>query len=248
MTRFAGKSVIITGAGAGIGQAVAAGFVRDGAEVFAIGRSSEGLVQTRALCSGPGTLHAVQCDVTDAAGLENHFLEIIRQTGHVDLLVNNAAVQPRKLLADTNPDDWKRDVDINLGGVAFACRAAIRQFPRELPAVILNVGSFAYLGPEPQGTLYCATKAAVSAFTRALAVELAASGSALIVNEWIPGVFRTRMSGQTGEDPALAYERLVSAWSSSMNAPGGRRFEGGREVLPPRSLASRILSRLRLRR
>jgi 3-oxoacyl-[acyl-carrier protein] reductase len=106
--------------------------------------------------------------------------------------------------------------------------------------VILNVGSFAYLGPQPSSTLYCASKGAVEAFTRALAVELASTSSALIVNHWVPGVFRTQMSGNTGEDPSLAYERLLAVWGLSRGGRGGRTFEGGVEVLPPRSLKSRV--------
>jgi NAD(P)-dependent dehydrogenase (short-subunit alcohol dehydrogenase family) len=157
-------------------------------------------------------------------------------------LINNAAVYPHQMLSETTPEEWAAGVATNLSGVAYGCRAALRTFPARRPAVILNVGSFAYLGPEPLSTLYCTTKAAVSAFTRAVAVELASVGSFLIVNEWVPGVYRTRMSGNTGDDPALAFERLLAAWELSKTGPGGRTFERGNEVLPPRSLRSRLKS------
>ena len=242
MPDLAGQTVVITGAGAGIGRALAIGFVGRGAHVVAVGRSSTGLEETRQLCRGPGTLESHVADVTDASELERLFHAVVGERGRVDLLINNAAVYPREALHEMSTATWTHGVATNLNGVAYGCRAAIRAFPRDRAAVILNVGSFAHLGPEPASTLYCATKAALGAFTRALAVELAAAKSKLIVNEWIPGVYRTRMSRYTGEDPAVAFERLLVAWQASKQGPGGRTFAGAGEVLPPRSLRSRIKS------
>jgi NAD(P)-dependent dehydrogenase (short-subunit alcohol dehydrogenase family) len=242
MSESAGQTIVITGAGAGIGRALAVGFAGRGAHVVAIGRAAPGLEETKDLCVGPGTVECHVADVADAPALELLFSEIVRQRGGVDLLINGAAVYPREVLSEIAAEAWAAGVATNLSGVAYGCRAAVRTFPPNRPAVILNVGSFAYLGPEPASTLYCATKAAVSAFTRALAVELASTGSSLIVNEWVPGIYRTRMSGNTGEDPALAFERLRAVWGLSQHGPGGRTFAGGTEVLPPRSLRSRLKS------
>jgi NAD(P)-dependent dehydrogenase (short-subunit alcohol dehydrogenase family) len=242
MSESKGQTIIITGAGAGIGRALAIGFVNRGAHVVAVGRSAKGLDETRDQCAGSGSVECHLADVTDAANLEQLFSQVVRQRGGVDLLINGAAVYPRQILAETKAEEWTAGVATNLNGVAFGCRAAVRTFPSGRPAVIFNVGSFAHLGPETASTLYCATKAAVGAFTRALAVELASSGSSLIVNEWVPGVYRTRMSGNTGEDPAVAFDRLLIAWELSKQGAGGRTFEGAREVLPPRSLRSRVKS------
>jgi NAD(P)-dependent dehydrogenase (short-subunit alcohol dehydrogenase family) len=248
MVELAGQTVVITGAGAGIGQALTVGLVSSGAYVVAIGRSGPGLEQTRSQCLGPGVLETQLADVADADALEQAFARTVRQRNGIDLLINNAAVYPRQLLGETPAEAWASGVATNLNGVAYGCRAAVRTFPPDRQAVILNVGTFAHLGPEPASTLYCATKAAVSAFTRALAVELAAAGSALIVSEWIPGIYRTRMSGNTGEDPARAFERLLVVWQQSRQGRGGRVFCEAKEVLPPRSLRSRIKSRLLGRR
>ena len=242
MPDLAGQTVVITGAGAGIGRALAIGFVGRGAHVVAIGRSAQGLEETRQLCSGPGSYESHVADVTDPAGLERQLSGVVSARGGIDLLINNAAVYPRELLHQMSAETWDQGVATNLNGVAHGCRAAIRVMPQGRAAVILNVGRFAHLGPEPASTLYCATKAAVAAFTRALAVELTTAGSALIVNEWIPGVYRTRMSGYTGEEPALAFERLLATWQASKQGPGGRTFAGASEVLPPQSLRSRIKS------
>lgn len=248
MPDIAGQTVVITGAGAGIGRALAIGLVSRGAHVVAIGRGAEGLEETRRLCNGPGTITQHVVDVTDAAALERVLGTVVSQRGGIDLLINNAAVQPRESLRDMSVAAWADGVATNLSGVAFGCRTAIRLLPPDRTAVILNVGTFAYLGPEPGSTLYCSTKAAVSAFTRALAVELAAAGSKLIVNEWIPGRYRTRMSLNQGEDPTLAFEPLLAVWQASKQGSGGRTFAVAAEVLPPRSLRARIKSMLLGRR
>lgn len=240
MNDLAGKTVIITGGGAGIGQALVVGFSRLPVHVVAISRSMKGLDETRRLSQGPGTLACHAIDVRDAAALEETFRQVVQDRGAVDLLVNNAAVYPHTSFTQVEPLDWERDVGTNLNGVVYACRAAARTFPKGRPAVVLNVGSFAHRGPLPASTLYCATKAAVSAFSRAAAVDLATEGSSLIVNEWVPGIYRTQMSAYTGDEPSLAFDRLLAVWELSRQGPGGRTFEGGIEHLPPRSLKSRL--------
>ena len=245
MPNSAGQTIIITGAGAGLGRALTIGFAARGAHVVAIGRSAPGLEETRQLCAGPGIVESQTVNVTDAVALERLFGQTVAQRGGVDLLINGAAVYPHQTLSETTPDEWASGVAINLSGVVYGCRAAVRTFPPDRQAIIFNVGSFAHLAPDLGSTLYCTTKAAVSAFTRALAVELATAGSSLIVNEWVPGIFRTRMSGNTGEDPSLAFERLLTAWELSKVGKGGRTFEGNRENLPRRTLRSRLKSLLR---
>jgi NAD(P)-dependent dehydrogenase (short-subunit alcohol dehydrogenase family) len=242
MKDLTGQTVAITGAGAGIGRALTIALVNRGAHVIAIGRSAPELQETGRLCTGPGTCESHLTNVTDAAGLERIFHAAVAQRGGIDLLVNNAAVYPREPLERLTVASWSEGVATNLNGVAFGCRAAIRTFPPQRAAVILNVSSFAHLAPEPASTLYCATKAAVAAFTRALAVELAAANSRLIVNEWIPGRYRTRMGVADGDEPARAFDRLLSTWEASRAGPGGRTFFMEREVVPPRSLRSRVKS------
>jgi meso-butanediol dehydrogenase / (S,S)-butanediol dehydrogenase / diacetyl reductase len=244
MPEFDRQTVIVTGAGAGIGRALAIGFVGRGAHVVAVSRSPRGLEETRAGCSGPGTIECHTVDVTDAIALEQLFGQIVRERGSVDFLINNAAVYPHQVLSEMTPQEWSGGVATNLGGVVFGCRAALRTFPPGRTAVILNVGSFAHLGPDKGSSLYCTTKAAVSAFTRAIAAELKSLGSSLIVNEWVPGVYRTQMSGNTGEDPSVAFQRVVTVCHLSKLGEGGRTFAGDAEHLPPRSLKSRLKSLL----
>ena len=240
MNEWNGRTVVVTGAGAGVGRALVQGFVGEGAHVVAISRGAAKLEETRQGCSGPGTIETHVLDVTDAQALETLFADVVARRKSVSVLVNCAAVYPRKRLGETSPADWSADMATNVNGVVFGCRAALRTFPSDQAALVFNVGSFAYLGPEPASTLYCASKAAVSAFTRAFAVELADGGSRLSVHEWLPGMYRTQMSQFTGEDPALAFTRLLSVVTLAQQGPGGRRFAGGEELIPPRSLKSRI--------
>ncbi|MBV8405222.1 MAG: SDR family oxidoreductase [Gammaproteobacteria bacterium] len=241
------ETVVITGAGSGIGQALAVGFVGAGAHVVAISRGAERLERTRQLCAGPGSIDCQPLDVGNADGLQQLLARLVRER-NVDIVINNAAVYPRATLADMTPGEWADGVVTNLNGVAYSCRAAVRALPPERAAIIVNVGSFAYRGPQPGSTLYCATKAAVEAFTRALAVELAAAHSRLIVNHWVPGTFRTSMGVASGDDPRLAYDRLQAVLRLSRAGPGGRTFLGDAEWLPPRSLRSRVRSLLSGRR
>ncbi len=141
MSESAGGTVIITGAGAGIGRALAIGFVGRGAHVVLIGRSAQGMEETQSLCKGSGTSEYHLANVSDGGALEQIFGQIVRQRGAVDLLINNAAVYPRQTLNETSPEDWTAGVATNLNGVAFGCRAAVRTFPAARPAVIFNVGS-----------------------------------------------------------------------------------------------------------
>ena len=237
------ETVVITGAGAGIGQALALGFVGAGAHVVAISRGAEGLERTKQLCAGSGSIDCQLLDVGDANGLQELFARVVRER-NVDVVINNAAVYPRCTLSDMTAEQWASGVATNLNGVAYSCRAAVRTLPADRAAIIVNVGSFAYRGPEPGSTLYCATKAAVEAFTRALAVELASAHSKLIVNHWVPGMFRTRMGAASGDDPRLAYDRLTAVLRLSRAGPGGRTFLGDSEWQPPRSLRSRVRSLL----
>jgi NAD(P)-dependent dehydrogenase (short-subunit alcohol dehydrogenase family) len=246
MSEFTGQTIIITGAGAGVGRALAIGSVGRSAHVVAVSRSTRGLIETRDRCTGPGTIECHAMDVANADALEQLFSRIVRERGAVDLLINNAAVYPHQDLAEMTPQEWNQGVETNLGGVVFGCRAAVRTFPAGRPAVVLNVGSFAYLGPDRGSTLYCTTKGAVNAFTRAIAAELISLGSTLIVNEWVPGTFRTQMSGNTGDDPSVAFARMETVWRLSKLGTGGRTFAGDAEYLPPRSFRSRVKSRLKL--
>ena len=240
MEAISGLVIVLTGAGAGIGQALAQGLVREGAHVIAVSRSMAGLEKTKELCSGPGSIECHEINVSDFSALDSLYAATIRKHQRIDIVINNAAIYPHVSVRNTTTEIWENGLATNINGVVYSCMAAIRNMPKDRPALILNVGTFAYLGPLPDSSIYCTTKAAVAAFTLACSVDLATEGSQIVVNEWKPGEYKTQMSGFTGANPEVAFDHLKTVISKSWQGKGGRAFVFGDEVLPPRSKLSRL--------
>ncbi len=179
-SRFTDRTALVTGAGSGIGRAVALALAAEGAHVVAAGRRPEPLEETVALIErAGGKALAVTADVSRAPDVQAGVDAAVSHFGSLDVAVNNAGVfrggQP---LAELTDDDWRSQLDINVTGVFHALRAEIRQM-RTQPAggAIVNISST--FGPHkrtPGATAYAATKAAVSALTRGAALDHIAEG------------------------------------------------------------------------
>ncbi|QNP68892.1 SDR family oxidoreductase [Streptomyces roseirectus] len=199
--RFTHRTALVTGAGSGIGRALALAFAAEGANVVVAGRTRAALDETVALveeAGGTALAHAV--DVTDAAGVDALVRAAVERFGSLDVAVNNAGVIRAGLpLADMELADWHSVMDTNLTGLFLALRAEIRQM-RAQPrgGTIVNVAS--NLGAhtqKPGTTAYSASKAAVASLTRGAALEHIADG--VRINSVSPGVTRTAMSLLPGE-------------------------------------------------
>jgi NAD(P)-dependent dehydrogenase (short-subunit alcohol dehydrogenase family) len=244
---FNGKTVVVTGAGSGVGRGLAMGFARDGATVIGIGRTERDLAETAALCGG--ALHFVVGDVRREADVERLFAEAERLTGRVDVLVNNAAVYPKTSVLEGSVAEWIETIEVNVIGMYLCCRRALPGMLARGHGRILNMGSFAYRRPIPNSSAYAASKGAVRALTRAIAVEIdRARHPDVLVNELLAGVFQTRMS-DTGEDPAAAYPHARFVASLPAGGPHGQTFVRSEihEEDPP-GLRTRVLRKLRGRR
>ncbi|MGC9497099.1 SDR family NAD(P)-dependent oxidoreductase [Streptomyces sp. WG7] len=210
--RFTDRTALVTGAGSGIGRAVALGLAAEGAHVVVAGRGREPLDETVALIEeAGGKALAVTADVTRAADVQAVVDAAVEHFGSLDVAVNNAGVfRGGAPLADLAEEDWYAQLDINLSGVFLAVRAEVRRM-RAQPAggAIVNIAStFGLHKRSPGATAYAATKAAVSVLTRGAALDHIADG--VRINAVSPGATATSMSLLPGETEAGRAERMRS--------------------------------------
>ncbi|MFB7478225.1 SDR family NAD(P)-dependent oxidoreductase [Streptomyces anulatus] len=211
--RFTGKAVLVTGAGSGIGRAVALAFAAEGASVVAAGRTAASLDETVALIEKEGgSAVAVTADVTRSEDVRALVRRTVEHFGSLDVAVNNAGVfRGGAPVADLPEEDWRTLLDINVTGVFLALQAEIARM-REQPTggAIVNIAS--NLGAHtriPGVAGYLTTKAAVSALTRAAALDHIADG--IRVNAVSPGATATTMSLLPGETEAGRAARMKDA-------------------------------------
>lgn len=199
------KSALVTGGSRGIGAAIVLELARKGFRVAINYKSDEAAAadvaaQARALGADAIVLRA---DVADPAQVDALFAEIDKQFGQLDVLVCNAGVLRDTLLGASTADDFDDIFAVNISGVVNCCRQASRRMVARRAGAIVNLSSVAATRPGRGQSNYAASKGAVEAFTRALAVELAPRG--IRVNAVAPGVIETDM---TRDIRALAPEEL----------------------------------------
>ncbi|MEM1038280.1 MAG: SDR family oxidoreductase [Pseudomonadota bacterium] len=170
-----GKTVFITGASRGIGEAAARRFVALGANVVLTARSEKAL-QALAAELGSQAL-AVPCDVADYASVKAAISEAVAHFGRLDVLVNNAGViDPIARLDESDPSEWGKVVDINFKGVYHCLHVALSHMCKQANGVIINISSGAATGALEGWSHYCSTKAAVLSLTRCVHKEYAQHG------------------------------------------------------------------------
>ena len=185
-----GKVVAITGGGRGIGAATAATLVRRGAKV-AIGDLDLDVAEATAQRIGGGTL-AVRLDVTDPRSFTSFLDRVETGLGPVDVLVNNAGIMPLGTLLDEDDAMTARLLEVNVRALIVASREAARRMVARGSGHIVNIASTAGKVGLPGGATYCATKAAVIAFSEGIEQELAEHG--IHVSVVMPGIVRTELA------------------------------------------------------
>jgi NAD(P)-dependent dehydrogenase (short-subunit alcohol dehydrogenase family) len=208
---LAGRSVVVTGAGRGIGRAIAMALAAEGAHVLAAARTVGELTEVvQGIQQLGGTAHAVRCDVSVAAEVAELCRVAVTQHGPVDVLVNNAGVVVRVELAELSEDAWDRTLDTNLKG-AFLCARAVLGGPNGMIARrsgrIINVGSISSTLGTPRLTAYCASKWGLLGLTKALAEELREVG--VSVTAVLPGSVNTGMLVGSGFEPNMEPEDVA---------------------------------------
>ena len=167
-----GKVVVITGAGVGLGRALARRFAADGETVVALGRT---LSKVQALADELGAPHfAVECDVSSPDSVRGAFAEIAKRHAKIDVLINNAAIYEPFFVADASDEQILSSVNTNLAGPIFTSRAAIPMM--EKGGYIINVSSESVALEFPMLSLYMSTKAGQERFSQSLGRELEPQG------------------------------------------------------------------------
>src|SRR5262245_26596511 len=189
---------VVTGAGRGIGRAIALKLASEGAEVACVSRSVENsekvAIEVRAL-GRKAWAHAV--DVADGAAVAAAAEKILADAGRVDILVNNAGITRDGLLMRMSEADWDAVLDTNLKGAFLFTKAFSRGFVKQRSGRIINVASVVGLIGNAGQSNYAASKAALIGFTKSVAREFASRG--ITVNALAPGFIETDMTGVLNE-------------------------------------------------
>jgi NAD(P)-dependent dehydrogenase (short-subunit alcohol dehydrogenase family) len=226
-----GQVALVTGGGRGIGCVIAGHLAAAGAAVAVLSRSANELADTVArIATTGGRATAVPADVTDRAAVDAAVAEVERRLGPVDLLVNNAA-RARGLgeMWQVDPEDWWRDVEVNLRGPFLCARAVLPGMLARGHGRIINVTSGIGGVPGPALSGYVISKAALMRLTDSLAAEVAGSGIAIFAIS--PGVVRTPMTDYLLTSP------VTTRWYPWFP----KVFEEGREE-PPETIAQWIVA------
>jgi NAD(P)-dependent dehydrogenase (short-subunit alcohol dehydrogenase family) len=185
-----GRRALITGAGSGIGRAVALLLSSRGARVALLGRRAERLAETAAGCTGPTPL-VLPCDVTDPQAVDSALAATRRVFGGLDQLVNNAGQGHFGAIEQTSLETWNRLLAVNLTGPFLVTRAALPLLEHGAAPAVVNVASTLGVVGLRGASAYCAAKGGLVNWTRALALDLAPLG--IRVNAVLPGVVDTEM-------------------------------------------------------
>ena len=248
MTRLTPEDgpAVVTGAGSGLGRALSVELAQQGFTVIGTGRRAEALAETAAQ-AGP-RFHPLPLDVSDAKAVRSAFAKVKTEHGAVALLINNAAVYPRRDMLDETAESFLETVAINLGGVVACSRAALEQMCKTGRGRILNVATFADLNPLPASSAYSVSKGAARIFTRALIADTADRFPGIVIGDWMPGMLQTTMGIPDGLPPEASAKWGVELALRCDPALTGAVFEQDTEVLPPRGLKGKLKDLLLLRR
>jgi NAD(P)-dependent dehydrogenase (short-subunit alcohol dehydrogenase family) len=208
MSRLDGKVALITGGNAGIGEAIAKLFAQEGAAVVITGRRKDRLERVVGEIERKGgRALAVAGSVTDETHAREAVAQTVRTFGRLDILVNNAGIGDfGKKIHEMDDATWQRVLDINVTGVFRMTRAAIPEMLKAGGGAIVNISSIASLVGIPMLPAYAASKGALDALTRAIAVDYAAQG--IRCNVVNPGLIETPMAESLLIDPAKTAEVL----------------------------------------
>jgi 3-oxoacyl-[acyl-carrier protein] reductase len=194
--RLQGKAAIVTGAGRGIGKAIARKFLQEGAEVFVCAVAGDRLEEALGELASFGTVHGEAADVTSREEVENLVSWARGELGRIDVLVNNAGIARYGRFLEITDEDWNDTLAVNLTGVFLSSQVAARVMRDQGSGVIVNMASTNGILGEPDLAPYNASKAGVVLLSKTMAIELAPYN--IRVNSVCPGFILTDLVQEGG--------------------------------------------------
>lgn len=192
MPNLNGKVAIVTGSTKGIGRAVAERLLQAGCRVVVSARTQVD-VEATARALGEGAV-GIPCDVADPVACQALVDETVRRLGRLDILINNAGLGVFKPMADLTVEEWRRQIDVNLGGVFYCSKAALPALSASGDGFIINIGSLASRNPFAGGTGYNASKFGLLGLTEAMMLDVRYDG--VRVSIVMPGSVNTPFNGR----------------------------------------------------
>ena len=217
MKQLENQIAVVTGAGRGIGRAIALKFAAQGADIVAVDLKTDFVQETVDEVRKLGRkAWAVAANVAEAASVEAAVEQILKEAGRVDILVNNAGITKDGLLMRMSEADWDAVLDINLKGTFLFTKAFSRAFVKQRSGRIVNIASVIGLIGNAGQCNYAASKAGVIGFTKSVARELASRG--VTANAIAPGFIETKMTEALGPEARAALLKQIPL--ASLGQPG----------------------------
>ena len=208
MKQLENQIAVVTGAGRGIGRAIALKFAAQGADIVAVDLKTDFVQETVDEVRKLGRkAWAVAANVSEAASVEAAVEQILKEAGRVDILVNNAGITKDGLLMRMSEADWDAVLDINLKGTFLFTKAFSRAFVKQRSGRIVNIASVIGLIGNAGQCNYAASKAGVIGFTKSVARELASRG--VTANAIAPGFIETKMTEALGPEARAALLKQI---------------------------------------
>ncbi len=214
---LAGKSAVVTGAGRGIGRAIAVEFAKAGADLAILSRTEADLAEVATDVRSHGVAcHVIPADLADPDAAKNACLDVVTALGAIDILMNNAGADLSYGLevADTDPDVWWRTIEVNIRGVYLVTRHLLDHINEG--GKIINMSSGMGKTAAPGQSSYVVSKAGLHIFTEVLANEV--WKRKIDVNNLIPGPVATEMFNWTGRDRAHTAEEVLEKFKDGLPA------------------------------